>query len=104
MFILRKNTFNVYFTKTLIFEDALNEETLCTTSSSGLPNWRQSPIDISRIAVWTERFPPLFLTNYWSNDGTAILTNTGRTGYLGFRETGFDTSEFNCSLVHLMIT
>ncbi|KYM81721.1 Carbonic anhydrase 2 [Atta colombica] len=55
------------------------EQKLCTTSSSGLPKWRQSPIDISRVAVWNKKFPPLLLTNYWSNIGTAILANTGKT-------------------------
>ncbi|XP_019700730.2 carbonic anhydrase 2-like [Harpegnathos saltator] len=54
-------------------------EKLFTTSSSGLPKWRQSPVDISRVAVWTKRFPPLLLTNYWSHDGAATLTNTGKT-------------------------
>lgn len=61
---------------------SLQEQKLYTTSSSGLPKWRQSPIDISRVAVWNKKFPPLLLTNYWSNDGTAILTNTGKTGSL----------------------
>lgn len=56
-----------------------SKEKLCTTSSSGLPKWRQSPIDINRITVWTKKYPPLLLTNYCSNVGTAILTNTGQT-------------------------
>ncbi|XP_025074534.1 carbonic anhydrase 2-like [Pogonomyrmex barbatus] len=55
------------------------EQKLCTTSSSGLPKWRQSPIDINRVIAWSKKFPPLLLTNYWSNDGTATLTNTGNT-------------------------
>ncbi|XP_011167819.2 carbonic anhydrase 1, partial [Solenopsis invicta] len=57
----------------------IQEQKLCTTSSSGLPKWRQSPIDVSRAAVWSKKFPPLLLTNYWTKDGTAILTNTGKT-------------------------
>nr|XP_012228901.1 PREDICTED: carbonic anhydrase 1-like [Linepithema humile] len=57
----------------------VQSQKLCTTSSSGLPKWRQSPIDISRVAVWTKKYPPLLLTNYWSDDGTAKLTNTGKT-------------------------
>lgn len=55
------------------------KQKLCT-SSSGLPKWQQSPIDISHVAVWNKKFPPLLLTNYWSNNGTAILANTGKTG------------------------
>lgn len=62
--------------------NSTQEQKLCTTSSSGLPKWQQSPIDISHVAVWNKKFPTLLLTNYWSNDGTAILTNTGKTGSL----------------------
>ncbi|XP_029162017.1 carbonic anhydrase 2-like, partial [Nylanderia fulva] len=57
----------------------LQKEKLCTTSSSGLPKWQQSPIDISRVNVWTNKYPALLLTNYCSNVGTAMLTNTGQT-------------------------
>ncbi|XP_032667387.1 carbonic anhydrase 2-like isoform X2 [Odontomachus brunneus] len=56
-----------------------SREKLRTTSSSGLPKWRQSPVDINQVAVWTKKFPLLLLTNYWSNDGTATITNTGTT-------------------------
>lgn len=45
----------------------------------------QSPIDINHIAVWNQKFPPLLLTNYWSNEGTARLTNTGKTGSLQYK-------------------
>ncbi|XP_050455406.1 carbonic anhydrase 2-like [Cataglyphis hispanica] len=54
-----------------------SKENFFTTSSSGLPKWRQSLVDISR--VWTKKFPPLLLSNYCSNIGTATLTNTGHT-------------------------
>jgi len=69
-----------YLQQILFQARSIQEQKICTTSSSGLPKWRQSPIDISRFAVWSKKFPPLLLTNYWSNDGTAILTNTGKTG------------------------
>nr|XP_034178868.1 carbonic anhydrase 2-like [Osmia lignaria] len=55
-----------------------------STSSSGLPKWRQSPIDLTKIAIWTKKFPPLLLTNYWLNKGTATMTNTGRTVTIEF--------------------
>ncbi|CAL7937459.1 unnamed protein product [Xylocopa violacea] len=56
------------------------KSTTVSTSSTGLPKWRQSPIDLAKTATWSKRFPPLYLTNYWSNGGTATMTNTGKTG------------------------
>ncbi|KZC12498.1 Carbonic anhydrase 2, partial [Dufourea novaeangliae] len=50
-----------------------------STSSSGLPKWRQSPIDLTRTATWPKKFPSLYLTNYWSDESAAIITNTGKT-------------------------
>ncbi|XP_026670748.1 carbonic anhydrase 7-like [Ceratina calcarata] len=52
---------------------------LVWTSSTGLPKWKQSPIDLSRSATWPKKFPPLYLSNYWSGEGKATMTNTGRT-------------------------
>lgn len=51
-----------------------------STSSSGLPKWRQSPIDLIKAATWTKKYPPLYLTNYWQNEGTITMKNTGKTG------------------------
>ncbi|XP_043260012.1 carbonic anhydrase 2-like [Colletes gigas] len=55
-----------------------------STSSSGLPKWRQSPINLSKTATWSQKFPPLYLTNYWSDEGTATMTNTGKTVSIEF--------------------
>ncbi|XP_054008200.1 carbonic anhydrase 2-like [Hylaeus anthracinus] len=59
---------------------------LFSTSSSGLPKWRQSPIDLCKTATWTKKFPPLYLTNYWSNEGSATMTNTGKTVSIEFSD------------------
>ncbi|XP_014612124.1 PREDICTED: carbonic anhydrase 2-like [Polistes canadensis] len=53
--------------------------TTISTSSSGQPKWRQSPIDLRTIDTWTQKFPPLLLTGYWLKKGNAIITNTGKT-------------------------
>ncbi|OAD55016.1 Carbonic anhydrase 2, partial [Eufriesea mexicana] len=57
-----------------------------STSSSGLPKWRQSPVDLCKAATWSQKFPPLYLTNYWSHEGTAMMTNTGRTVSIEFSD------------------
>ncbi|CAK9824874.1 Carbonic anhydrase 2, partial [Anthophora retusa] len=57
----------------------VSKNSILQTSSSGLPKWRQSPIDLTKTATWSKKFPPLYLTNYWSQDGTATVTNTGKT-------------------------
>nr|XP_031837916.1 carbonic anhydrase 1-like [Nomia melanderi] len=54
------------------------------TSSSGLPKWQQSPINLSRTATWLKKFPPLYLTNYWPDEGSATMTNTGKTVKIEF--------------------
>ncbi|KAL2714789.1 carbonic anhydrase 2-like [Vespula squamosa] len=54
--------------------------TIISTSSSGLPKWRQSPIDLKATDTWTQKFPPLLLTGYWLKHGKATMTNTGKTG------------------------
>ncbi|XP_024946142.1 carbonic anhydrase 2 [Cephus cinctus] len=56
-----------------------NENTPLSTSSSGTPKWRQSPIDLNSINTWTKKYSPLLLNGYWLNEGIATLTNTGRT-------------------------
>ncbi|XP_047361001.1 carbonic anhydrase 3-like [Vespa velutina] len=53
--------------------------TVISTSSSGLPKWRQSPIDLKTTDTWTQKFPPLLLTGYWLKKGKATITNTGKT-------------------------
>nr|XP_033330588.1 carbonic anhydrase 7-like [Megalopta genalis] len=55
-----------------------------STSSTGLPKWQQSPIDLSKTATWTKKFPPLYLTNYWPDEGAATMTNTGKTVSIEF--------------------
>ncbi|XP_033344011.1 carbonic anhydrase 2-like [Bombus vosnesenskii] len=60
--------------------------TILSTSSSGLPKWRQSPINLCRTATWSKQFPPLYMTNYWSNEGTATMTNTGKTVSIEFSD------------------
>ncbi|XP_003706716.2 carbonic anhydrase 2-like [Megachile rotundata] len=57
---------------------------IVSTSSTGLPKWRQSPIDLNKVSTWTKKFPPLLLTNYWSHEGSATMTNTGRTVTIEF--------------------
>ncbi|XP_043788705.1 carbonic anhydrase 2-like [Apis laboriosa] len=58
---------------------AVIKPTFVSTSSTGLPKWRQSPIDLCRTFTWTKKLPPLYMTNYWSDMGTVKMTNTGRT-------------------------
>ncbi|KAG7190972.1 hypothetical protein KM043_007021 [Ampulex compressa] len=53
--------------------------TIISTSSSGIPKWRQSPIDLNKIATWPKKYPPLLLRDYWLSAGSAVMTNTGRT-------------------------
>ncbi|XP_050594059.1 carbonic anhydrase 2-like isoform X1 [Bombus affinis] len=60
--------------------------TILSTSSSGLPKWRQSPINLCKTATWSKKFPPLYMTNYWSNEGTATMTNTGKTVSIEFSD------------------
>lgn len=63
------------------------KHTIVSTSSTGLPKWRQSPIDLCRTFTWTKKLPPLYMTNYWSDIGTVKMTNTGRTGkFLDFNK------------------
>ncbi|KAK2588630.1 hypothetical protein KPH14_006398 [Odynerus spinipes] len=52
---------------------------ILSTSSSGSPKWRQSPVDLKTIDTWTQKFPPLLLTGYWLKKGRAVMTNTGQT-------------------------
>ncbi|XP_051157741.1 carbonic anhydrase 1-like [Leptopilina boulardi] len=52
---------------------------IISTSSSGYPKWRQSPIDLNCVNVWQRKFPPLLLSGHWKNEGTAIIKNTGET-------------------------
>ncbi|CAD1481165.1 unnamed protein product, partial [Heterotrigona itama] len=57
-----------------------------STSSSGLPKWRQSPINLCKTATWKKKFLPLYMTNYWLNEGTATMTNTGKTVSIEFSD------------------
>ncbi|XP_017760505.1 PREDICTED: carbonic anhydrase 2-like [Eufriesea mexicana] len=65
---------------------AIAKPSTISTSSSGLPKWRQSPVDLCKAATWSQKFPPLYLTNYWSHEGTAMMTNTGRTVSIEFSD------------------
>lgn len=52
---------------------------ILSTSSTGLPKWRQSPIDINREQTFAEKLPPLLISDHWLAEGSAVMTNTGRT-------------------------
>ncbi|XP_043289620.1 carbonic anhydrase 6-like [Venturia canescens] len=54
--------------------------TIVSTSSSGLPEWKQSPVDLNKIYTWSKTFPPLRLNGHWHKGGLATMTNTGHTG------------------------
>ncbi|XP_043479634.1 carbonic anhydrase 2-like [Leptopilina heterotoma] len=56
-----------------------NNNVIVSTSSSGYPKWKQSPIDLNFVNVWQRKFPPLLLGGHWKNEGTATIRNTGET-------------------------
>lgn len=81
---------NAYFIATILKFISICQvikPSFVSTSSTGLPKWRQSPIDLCRTFTWTKKLPPLYMTNYWSDMGTVKMTNTGRTGkFLDFNK------------------
>ncbi|KAK9303671.1 hypothetical protein QLX08_004680 [Tetragonisca angustula] len=67
-------------------KQAVTKTATLSTSSTGLPKWRQSPINLCKTATWTKKFSPLYMTNYWLNEGTATMTNTGKTVSIEFSD------------------
>ncbi|OXU22708.1 hypothetical protein TSAR_009056 [Trichomalopsis sarcophagae] len=50
------------------------------TSTTGLPSWKQSPVDLSPMYTLHQNFPPLVLQGHLSSKSCAKMSNTGNTG------------------------